>query len=88
MNDRDLQIERLEQIMNTASMSPVFRGNRKYKMDGVPRIAYDDVMSRKCIIRCDKSFPNSSGFWTDKDAPVVVEYRSIEELVDDGWVLD
>ena len=88
MTDREYQIGNLHRIFGAASLSPVFKENEKYEVDGVPRIAYDDIMADKCIIRCDSGFPESGGYWRGKDAPLVAQYRSIEELVDDGWRLD
>lgn len=88
MTDREFQIGNLQRIFATASLSPVFKHNPKYKVDGVPRIAYVDIMDYRYVIRCDSGFPKSGAFWSGEDAPVVAQYRSIEELVDDGWRLD
>jgi len=88
MNDREYQISQLKRIFNAATLAPVFKENNKYTVDGVPRITYDDVMNYKCVIRCDKGFPKSGIFWSDKAAHVIAEYNSIEALVDDGWRVD
>ncbi len=88
MNDRDYQISQLKRIFNAANSAPIFKDNEKYFADGVPRIAYDDIMNYKCIIRCDEEFPQSGTFWSDNNASVIAEYKNIEELVDDGWRLD
>jgi hypothetical protein len=88
MTDRENQINKLQRIFGAASLSPVFKDNEKFDLDGVPRIAYDDVMERRCIIRCDDRFPESGGYWSGREVPVVAQYQSIEELVDDGWRLD
>ncbi len=88
MDDREYQIRQLHRIFNMATLSPVLRENEKYTVDGVPRISYNDVMNFKYIIRCDKGFPKSGMFWSDENAFIVAEYRSIEELVDDGWRVD
>jgi hypothetical protein len=85
---RNLQIHNLKRIFDTASMAPVFKGNPKYTVNGVARIAYDDIMGEKYIIRCDNSFPESGSFWSDEDATIIAQYNSIAELVEDGWRLD
>ncbi len=88
MTDREYQINNLQRIFGEARLSPVFRRNSKYKTEGVPRIAYDDIMNDKRIIRCDNDFSRSGGFWSNTDATIIAQYDSIEELVDDGWRLD
>jgi hypothetical protein len=84
--DRDYQLRHLERILRDGARSPVFRRNSKYTADGVPRIAYSDVMDYKLVVRSDPGF-SSSAFW-DEQAPVIARYDSIEALVDDGWRLD
>ena len=88
MTDREYQISELQRTFGAALLSPVFRANTKYEVHGVPRIGYDDIRAEKCIIRCDGRFPESGQYWSGKDAPVIAQYRSIEELVDDGWRVD
>jgi hypothetical protein len=84
--DKEYQIQNLERIFNDGALSPVFKGNPKYPVKGVSRISYDDVMNYKLIIRHDNDF-SSNSFWSE-DAEIMVEYKNIEELVDDGWRLD
>jgi hypothetical protein len=69
-------------------MSPVFKRNSKHEVDDVPRIAYDDIIANKCVLKADSDFPNSGSFWSGEGAVIIAEYNSIEELVDDGWRLD
>jgi len=86
-SDKEYQVEDLERIFTGATLSPVFRHNPKYPIKGgIARIAYNDIMDYKFIIRHDKNF-NGNSFWSE-DADVIAEYKSIEELVDDGWRLD
>lgn len=84
--DREYQLINLEKIFHDGALSPVFKRNPKYSNDGVPRIAYSDVMDNKYIIRFDGEFDGNS-FWSE-DTKILVEYDSIEDLVDDGWRLD
>lgn len=68
------------------ALSPIFKSNPKYPVDGVARIAYSDVMHRKYIIRHDEEFSDNS-CWS-KDAKIIAEYKGINDLVNDGWRLD
>ena len=89
-NDFVFQRRALERLFDDASLAPIFRMNKKYfsekYKDMVPYIAYDDVMGRKYIIRwrpndVTNSFHNEKG-------EIIAEYKSIEEIVKDGWELD
>lgn len=86
IDDKKYQIENLERIFDAGAFSPIFKSNPKYPIIGSLRISYNDVMNRKCIIRCDKDFSENS-FWS-KNADVIVEYKNIKDLVNDGWQLD
>lgn len=88
VSTRDMNISNLQKIFRDAAFSPVFKPNPKYSLEGVPRIAYGDVMDYKFIIHCDKNFPESGFMWSDKKAPIISSYSSLEESVDDGWRLD
>jgi hypothetical protein len=86
--EREDTIRYLQEILDGSLRSPVFRENPKYRRDGVPRLDYNDVMSNKYIIKCDRNSPASGGYWCDENAAIIAEYSSIEALVDDGWRLD
>lgn len=85
-SDREYQIKNLEKITNDAALSPIFKRNPKYPVEGVARISYSDIMDYKFVIRNDKDFSDNS-CWSE-DADIIVEYKCIEDLVDDGWRLD
>jgi hypothetical protein len=87
ITDKEYQIQNLSRIFNDGALSPVFKENPKYPVNGVPRISYDDVMDYKFIIRNDKDF-SSNSFWSEDDVEMIFDYKNIEELVDDGWRLD
>lgn len=90
MNDKEYQINNLENIFSGGMLAPVFKVNTKFSSkDGCyPRIMYDDVMNYKYIIRwCDSEFLNNR-FYSDLESEVIAEYQSIDELVHDGWRLD
>jgi len=84
--DKEYQIQNLERIFNDGALSPIFKHNPKYPVEGVARIAYGDVMDYKIVIRNEKDFSGNS-FWSE-NADIIAEYKSIEDLVDDGWRLD
>lgn len=88
MNPRDHQIQSLRTLVDDAAFAPVFRDNRKYPCTGLARIGYNDVIQHRYVIKADPDFPASGFFWTGADADVIVQYESIEALVDDGWRLD
>jgi hypothetical protein len=88
MDDRAYQISNLQKILGEALMSPVFRENPKYDSKGAPRIDYNDVMNNKYIIKSDTDFPGSGSYWCNENAEFIVQYTSIDDLVDDGWRLD
>jgi hypothetical protein len=84
----EYQVKNLQQIFDEARFSPVFRENPKYNIEGVARIDYDDIMNDRCIIKADKNFPDSGSFWVGKGAEIIAQYKSVQDLVDDGWRLD
>lgn len=89
MNDREYQRHHLEKIYNDPLLAPFFKSNPKYCKDSLremaPRIAYSDVMDHKYIIRWSPHDPNTC--W-DENTEIIVEYKSIDEMVNDGWRLD
>ena len=89
LTDNEYQIKNLEKIFTDGALSPVFKRNPKYPIDdGVARIAYRDVMDFKYVIRNCKDFSDESKYLWSEDADIIVEYKCIEDLVDDGWRLD
>lgn len=81
------QRKKLEVIYSAASIAPIFKPNAKYcfgNFDNLtPYIAYGDVMNYKFIIRTTDDYKNKS----DSNS-ILVQYGSIDELVNDGWKLD
>jgi hypothetical protein len=89
-NESQYQITTLENLFSSASHSIIFKRNPKYcinKFEGlIPYIAYNDVMGDLYIIR-GKSANNFDSFHNGKE-DVIIEYYSLETLVEDGWRLD
>lgn len=81
------QKEILESYYNDATLAPIFKKNPKYCVnefaDLIPFIAYDDIMNYSFIIRGTQSIDNKS-----ETNPVIVEYKSIDEIINDGWRLE
>ena len=86
--DRAYQLRHLEAIYQQASFSPHFKPNPKFPGDGGHefRIAYRDVMGYRYVIRKAPLYSDQM-LWSD-ETEIVAEYRSLEELVGDGWRLD
>lgn len=86
------QLESLREIFEMgAPPTPAFKSNHKGVPDGmIPYISYSDLMDYKYNIR---AIPVSDFLGKDKvdkteNGEIVAHYSSLEELVDDGWVLD
>jgi|GEM_PF-2968088 len=87
--DKERQLQQLQHIYDAGLMAPKFRRLKKYETEkdvGPPFIRYSDVMARRFIIRRGgKNWMNS---FCDEKTDILVEYKSLEELVNDGWRLD
>jgi len=87
MEDKDYQKKDLEAIYSAASLAPIFKSNAKYCVGQfaklTPYIAYADIMDYKYIIRATDDYSNLS-----ESNTIIVEYGSLDELVNDGWRLD
>ena len=84
--DKDYQMKNIQRIYDDGALSPFFKGNPKYEIRGAPRIAFSDIMDFKFIIRSDHE-GSSNSFWDEK-TDIIVQYNTLEELVNDGWRLD
>ena len=90
MNSKDLQIKTLEEIFRTPSYAPIFKQNPHYCInrfsDLTPYISFKDLLNNKILIR---GCPIGRGNFVDLGSrEIIVEYDTIEELVNDGWILD
>ncbi len=89
MEDKEYQMKNLEAIFSAASLAPVFQTNPKYCIgeftDLIPYISYNDVMSYKFIIRARPIGEHNS--FDAQNREIIVEYDSLESLVNDGWRL-
>jgi len=79
------QKKTLQNIYANASYAPFLKKNTKYSVgkffNKTPYISYDDIMNNKYIIRGKESGVSEKG-------EIIAEYKSIDELVNDGWRLD
>lgn len=89
MEDKEYQRKNLEAIYRSASMAPIFRRNPKYCIgrfaDLTPYISYNDIMDYKYIIRGCHGIDEILAL---KEGEIIVEYDSLESLINDGWRLD
>ena len=90
MEDYNYQKKLLQRIYSEASLAPVFKENPKYCFnqfaDMMPYIAYKDILGNKYIIR-----GRPSGIFNPYDSEeraIIAEYKSLDELVNDGWRLN
>ena len=90
MEDKEIQKKRLESVLREASFAPILKQHRKYCIDRfaglTPYISYKDLINNKLLI---KGCPIGSINITDSGLrEIIIEYRNIEELVNDGWQLE
>lgn len=89
-SDFEYQVKNIENIFDTASMSPSFKINSKYcigKFENMsPYISYNDVRNYNYIIRVRTL--GEYNLYDSIDREIIVKYDSIEQLVQDGWRLD
>ena len=89
--DREFQIRQLTRIYDQASFPPAFHRNPKYcfgeHAEAIPYIAFLDIMKERCIIRAGTTDEDGE-IAKPADGAILAQYKSIEELVADGWRLD
>jgi len=89
-SDFNFQLMHLKRIFDDASMSPAFHSHPKYCigkfMNMIPYISYNDIMNRKCIIRARPVYKYNS--FDSEERDIIIQYESIEKLINDGWRLD
>ena len=86
------QLEWLREIFETGMPpTPAFKSYHKGAPDGmIPYVSYSDLLDYKYNIR---AIP-SRDFWGEdkvektENGKIIAHYDSLEELVDDGWMLD
>lgn len=86
VNLNEKQLNSLNAIYLAGSLAPVFKVNRKYNKGLTPYIAYSDIMNNNYIIRGREPGINNSLY--DEKKEIIREYNSIEEIIEDGWILD
>jgi hypothetical protein len=90
MEDEEYQKKNLVAIYSAATFAPVFLTNPKHCKDQfadlTPYISYNDIMNYRYIIRGRPHGEHNS--FDDQEREIIVEYNSIESLVNDGWRLD
>ena len=90
MEEKNSQKKMLEAIFRVASFAPIFKSNPKHCInkfaDFTPYISYKDLIKSKLFIRGCPIGSKSCSDTGQRD--IIVEYDSIDELVNDGWQLE
>lgn len=89
-DDKEYQKKHLTDIYSFASMAPVFKRHLKYCTgiyEGcIPYISFDDVMNYRYIIRGRPTGINNRFDFEERE--IIMEYETMDELINDGWRLD
>jgi hypothetical protein len=84
MNDKEYQLKTLDQVFMAAAYPIVFKNNPKYDIgQNTAFIALSDIMNLNYILRKSKSYDDKS----DQNE-IIVQYNSLQDIVEDGWRLD
>lgn len=84
MNDKEYQLKTLDQVFMDAVYPIVFKNNPKYDIgQNTAFIALSDIMNLNYILRKSKSYDDKS----DQNE-IIVQYNSLQDIVEDGWRLD
>lgn len=90
MEDKDHQKKRLESILREASFAPIFKRHPKHCIDRfaelTPYISFNDIIINRFLIRGCPIGPGNS--FDSGQREIIIEYATIDELLEDGWQLD
>ena len=90
MDDKIIQKQKIAEILQSASFSPLFQRNPLYCINQfaaqTPYISFKDILNKKIIIRGSSVGSKiDSSFMTGL---IIMEYENIDKLVEDGWYLE
>ena len=90
--DIDREIRLFKQVYDDAMYAPYVRWNPKYKTEEfngmTPYICIDDICDYKYVVCAIPDEEAVTMLQEQQRRNVIVEYNSIEEMVEDGWRLD
>ena len=86
------EVRLFKQVYDLAKYAPYVRWNPKYKTEKfnemTPYICIDDIVNYKYVICAIPDEEVTMALQELHRRNVIVEYNSIEEMVNDGWILD
>ena len=88
---KEQQLKSLRNIVETdMPPTPVFKSNHEVPSGMIPYISFSDILHYTYNIR---AIPSSDFWGKDKveqreNGEIIAHYDNLEELVDDGWMLD
>ena len=90
MGNNDFERKRLEIIFREHTFAPIFKINPKYCVNQfaglTPYISHKDIINNRIYIR---GCPIGSGSSFDSgQRDIIVEYNSLDALINDGWRLE
>lgn len=90
--DIQLEIRLLKEVYDDAMYAPLLRWNPKYKTDKfngmTPYICIDDICYYNYVVCAIPDEEVTDMLQERFRRNVIVEYTSLEEMVEDGWRLD
>ncbi len=86
------EVRLFKQVYDDAKYAPFVRWNPKYKTEKyngmTPYICIDDIVNYKYVVCAIPDEEVKMMLQEQHRRNVIVEYNSIEEMVEDGWRLD
>lgn len=86
------EIKLFKQVYHDAMYAPLLRWNLKYKTEKyngmTPYICIDDIVNYKYVVCAIPDEEVTMKLQEFHRRNMIVEYNSIEEMVNDGWILD
>lgn len=90
--DIQREIRRFKEVYDDAKYAPLLRWNMKFKtkdFDGmIPYICIKDICDYKYVVCAIPDEEVTMMLQEFSRREVIAEYNSIEEMVEDGWILD
>lgn len=90
--DFEREVRLFKKVYDDALYAPLVRWNPKYEKEEyngmTPYICIDDIVNYKYVVCAIPDNEVTSKLQEYNRRVVIAEYNSIEEMVNDGWILD